>query len=131
MRFLRLAALSTVVACSVTELTAPQDLASACQAFHEAHAAYEARCNGFPPAASDPRAFVDSCLGIASAPGVMLTGADVAACAAELDASPCFGPAFYPSCTGYDSSLLYPNHDKKGTFSPGTPCFSHVQCDSG
>lgn len=130
MRFLRLATLSTVVACGVTEPTAPQDLVSACQAFHEARAAYEARCNRFPPAPSDPQAFVDSCLGIAAAPGVTLTGADVAACAAELDASPCFG-SLYPSCTGYDSSLLYPNHDKKGTLPPGTPCFSHVQCDSG
>jgi hypothetical protein len=129
-RFLLLAALTTLVACSTTELPAPQDLASACQTFYEAHAAYDARCDGFPPAPSDPQDFIGSCLGIASAPGVMLTGTDIAACAAELDASPCRG-LLYSTCTGPDSNLLYPNHDKKGTLPPGMPCFSHVQCDSG
>jgi len=111
----------------------PADVVSACHDLFLRRVAFAARCTGpgASPASAEEQAYVDTCAGIATAPGVTLTPQDIKACGEQMDASPCLGGGVFPSCAGYGGDLLYPEHDKKGTLAPGAACFAHVQCDSG
>jgi hypothetical protein len=111
----------------------PTDVVAACHDLFLRRVAFSQRCTGpgLPSYNADEQAFVDACAGIATSPGVTLTSLDIEACADQMDASPCLGGGVFPSCVGYRGDLLYPEHDKKGTFAPGEGCFANVQCDSG
>ncbi|MDC0749599.1 hypothetical protein [Polyangium mundeleinium] len=120
-----------VPACGSVEI--PADVVSACHDLFLRRVAFAERCTGpsVLPSAADEQAYVDTCAGIATAPGVTLTPLDIKACADQMDASPCLGGGVFPSCVGYGGDLLYPGHDKKGTFTLGDVCFANVQCQSG
>ncbi|HVK65578.1 MAG TPA: hypothetical protein VM694_13940 [Polyangium sp.] len=120
-----------VPACGSVEI--PPDVVSACHDLFLRRVAFAERCTGpnVLPSADDEQVYVDTCAGIATARGVTLTPLDIKACADQMDASPCLGGGVFPSCVGYGGDLLYPRHDKKGTFTLGEVCFAHVQCESG
>jgi hypothetical protein len=103
--------------------------AAACADLVAQRVAYTQRCPGFDPGDTDARAAVATCIGVATAPGSLLTVGDVEACTQAL-AAPC-APLLYPSCAGYGQNLLYPNHDKRGSGPPGAACVAHLQCASG
>ena len=111
----------------------PTDVVSACQDLFLRRVAFSDRCTGSsaPPSSAEEQAFVDTCAGIATAPGVALTHLDIKDCADQMDTSGCLGGGVFPSCVGHGAELLFPEHDRKGTFTPGEMCFANVQCDSG
>ncbi|MDI1452138.1 hypothetical protein [Polyangium sp. 6x1] len=117
--------------CDAVEI--PSDVVSACHDLFLRRITFAERCTGpvAAPSAADEQAFVDRCAGIATAPGVTLTSLDIKACADQMDTSPCLGGGVFPPCIGHSGDLLYPEHDKKGSFAPGEVCFADVQCDSG
>ncbi len=106
---------------------------AACQNLLAQKVAYAERCTGPGIYASlpDEEAFVDSCVGIATAPGVTLTAADIDSCSNQLPTASCLGGGVFPSCLGYQGDLLFPEHDKKGSLTTGSACFANVQCASG
>lgn len=107
------------------------ELASACHELFAQRVAHDMRCIGQAPAASDEAAYVESCIAIVGAPGATLVAADVAACAAHLETDECLAFMVEPGCVGYGADLLYPEHDRPGTRSPGDACMTGVQCASG
>jgi hypothetical protein len=128
--FLLLASILVPACASSVEQSA--DFVPVCEQLLQARTANGQRCFGIfavAPSAAERRAFVDSCAGIAAAPGSRLTHADVSACTAALDT--CVPGWGYPSCLGAGTGLIYPGHDRKGSRAPGEECFAGVQCDSG
>ncbi|MDI1431842.1 hypothetical protein [Polyangium sorediatum] len=111
----------------------PPDVVTACHDLFLRRVAFAERCTGpsVQLSADDEQAYVDTCAGIATSPGVTLTSLDIKACADQMDASPCLGGGVFPLCVGYGGNLLYPEHDKKGSFPLGEVCFANVQCESG
>ena len=115
-------------ACGASVAEPSSDLIASCQKLGATSVDYLARCGGSTSSIAHEQAYVDTCVGIATAPGAQLAVADIDACTAQL-ASTC--GVLGPSCFGYGGNLLYPNHDKPGTHKPGESCFADLQCDSG
>lgn len=109
----------------------PSTLVEACHHFFQARVAYEHTCPGFGPSAPDEASTVASCVGVASARGSLVQASEVESCAAQLGSLACVSHGGYPSCVGWGSDLLFPEHDHPGTLPPGEGCFAGVQCDSG
>jgi hypothetical protein len=113
-----------------TENVATSGFATACADLIKQRVAYTQRCPGFDYDGDiDPKAAVATCIGVATAPGSLLTIGDVDACTQALGED--CAPPLYPSCVGYAANLLYPNHDKHGAGLPGAACVAHLQCASG
>lgn len=110
----------------------PADVLSACQDLLAQHIARNERCMAphFYRTEAEKKVFVETCSRIATAPGVTLTALDIQACAEQFEGLECH-LGLYPSCVGYGGDLLYPGHDKKGTFELGDVCFANIQCASG
>jgi hypothetical protein len=122
--------LPLLAACGSVQ-TESDELTAACKSLFENRVAYEKSCLAYDPRPQDEQANVDSCVGVATAPGSLLQPADIAACANELGKLTCAQDGSYPACAGYGADLLYPNHDKKGAGLPGDGCVAQLQCDSG
>jgi hypothetical protein len=69
---------------------------------------------------------VASCVTQVTLPGVTITAADLATCAAQ----PLFSQAPLP-CLDYSGIELFPQHDRTGTLAAGATCSSGIQCASG
>jgi hypothetical protein len=122
-------------ACGSTGPTgsAESAFAAACEHFAAQRAAYEERCPQFAyghPDDPDPRATAASCVGVATAPGSLLTVEDVDACTEALGGA-CVIEGLYPACVGFGANQLYPGHDRKGALHPGEGCVADLQCDTG
>ncbi|HRI67015.1 MAG TPA: hypothetical protein PK156_22375 [Polyangium sp.] len=117
--------------CASVEISPSIEMA--CQELYAQKVAYAERCTGpgLYAGLPDEQAFVDSCIGIATAPGVTLTAADIDSCSNQLPTASCLGGGVFPSCVGYQGDLLFPEHDKKGSLTTGSACFANVQCASG
>lgn len=112
--------------------TAPADLEQACALLFSRRVDYDERCTGWPFPAAEAQPFVESCVGIATAPGAQLEIAEITACADQLAGACVIGTGeTYPGCVGDGPDLLYPNHDRPGSAAPGAPCFAQLQCASG
>src|SRR5262245_33197207 len=83
---------------------ASSDLSVACQKLYERRVAYEKSCPGFPRETPDAKSALDSCIGIATAPGSLLEVEEIDACADELGNLACEIDG-YPSCMGYGAHL--------------------------
>lgn len=119
-------------ACGSTTVETPSsELLPACQRLVAKRTEYAKRCFGYSDNDGVQKAYVDSCVGIASAAGSTLTLSDIDACSAALASPECQSGPGYPSCTAYGSNVLYPGHDKKGTLAAGEGCAAQLQCESG
>jgi len=107
-----------------------QQLVAACRGLVEQRAAFDERCSPEQNRPAAAQAAIESCVATVTALGSTLSVADVTACSAQVRQSACLASG-YPSCTGYEAALIYPNHDRKGTLAPGADCFASAQCDSG
>lgn len=106
------------------------DLPGACKHLFEQRTAYAGACFANPDPAPDEAAFESLCVDIATAPGSLVTVADVDGCANQLGSLVCAGTELYPGCFG-GRALLFPDSAKAGTFSEGSPCVAGLQCASG
>jgi hypothetical protein len=106
------------------------DLPGACKHLFEQRNAYSAACLAYPDPAPDEAAFESLCADIATAPGSLVTVADVDGCANQLGTLVCAGPEMYPGCFG-GQALLFPDGARTGAFPAGSPCVAGLQCASG